>query len=341
MAVRVGFIGCGPRGTAMAQAYQAIEGVELVAACDIDEGRLAAFCERFHITHRYTDYTKMLAQEVLDIVHLATQPTLRVEPIIAAAEAKVKVILSEKPIALSLPELDEMLTACQRNGSRLVINHQLRYQSVWRRLHSALTHRELGEVTFLHAHCRMNALEQGTHLVDLVLWLLGEQMPAWVMGDSWGESDFAKTHSAPDNLVGVLVFADGLRCLVEMGPSAPALSDDDRMSMHFGIRVMGTEGWAQAWLARWQLVKRAEQQTQLRLPYDEDNFAAQFAFQRDLVRAATEPDFVHPCDAQSGRASLEIIEALCLSALEGKRIPLPLPSGISGLATMRKRALGH
>jgi predicted dehydrogenase len=322
----------------MAQAYQEIEGVELVAACDIDENRLALFCERFPIARRYTDYTKMLAEEPLDIVHLATQPTLRVEPIIAAAEAKVKVILSEKPVALSLPELDEMLLACQRNGSRLVINHQLRYQSIWRRLHSAVTHGELGDITFLHAHCRMNALEQGTHLIDLVLWLRGEQLPAEVVGEAWGEEDFAKTHSAPSHLVGVLMFADGVRCLAEMGPNAPALPDDDRMHMHFGIRVVGTEGWAQAWLGRWQLVKGAERQTLVRLPYGEDNFAAQVAFQRDLVRAVMEPAFTHPCDAQRGRASLEVIEALCLSALEGRRFPLPLPAGVSGLAAMRKQA---
>ncbi len=104
---------------------------------------------------------------------------------------------------------------------------------------------------------------------------------------------------------------------------------------------MGTEGWAQAWLGRWQLVKGVERQTHLRVSYFDDDTAAQIAFQQDLVRAATEPDFIHPCDVHKGRASLEVIEALCLSALEGKRISLPLPAGASGLTTMRERALGR
>lgn len=339
MAVRVGFLGCGPRGTYMAQCYQDVNGVELAAACDIDDARLTAFRERFGIPKGYTKFDDMLNAEPLDIVHVATQPTVRREPILAAAEAKVKVILSEKPIALSLPELDEMLNACQRNGCALVINHQLRYQSTWRRLQSAITHKEIGDLTFLHAHCCMNALEQGTHLLDLVVWLRDEQMPEWVIGDADGMEDFAKTHSAPRTVMGMMAFADGVRCLAHMGPEAPSLPDKEPIHWHFGIRAVGTEGWAQAWLGRWHLVKSAAHQTTMWVPYEDDNKVGQVALQRDLVRAATEPDFVHPCDARFGRASLELIEALCLSALEGRRIALPLPKGVSALATMRKRAL--
>ncbi len=339
MAVRVGFLGCGPRGTWMAQCYQDIDGVELAAAADMDDGRLTAFRERFGIPKGYTRFDDMLNGETLDIVHIATQPTVRREPILAAASAKVKVILSEKPIALSLPELDEMLDACQSNGCALVINHQLRYQSTWRRLQSAITRREIGDLTFLHAHCRMNALEQGTHLLDLVIWLRDGQRPEWVIGDADGMDDFAKTHSAPRTVMGMMAFADGVRCFAHMGPEASALSDTDSVPMHFGIRAVGTDGWAQVWLGRWHLVKSAAHQMTMLVSYGDDDKVGQVAFQRDLVRAATEPEFVHPCDARFGRASLELVEALCLSALEGERIVLPLPKGVSALATMRQRVL--
>ncbi|MCS7263869.1 MAG: Gfo/Idh/MocA family oxidoreductase [Armatimonadetes bacterium] len=337
MALRVGFIGCGARGTIMAQCYQRVENVEFVAACDIDEERLSIFCERFNINRCYLDWSQMLQKENLDIVHLATQPNLRKEPICAAAEAKVKVIVSEKPIALSLPDLDEMIQACQANKCKLVINHQLRYQSIWKRLQSAIENREIGDVNFFHAHCRMNALEQGTHLIDLVLWLRGNQMPTWVVADAWGYEDFEKSHSAPGSILGCLHFVDGIRCFVHMGPHATALPDNDTFHMHFGMRVVGTEGWSQIWLGRWQVVKSSRHQSSSFVPYDQDDMAAQIAFQKDVVRAAIEPEFIHPCDAKWGRASLEIIEALCLSSLEGKRVNLPLPKGISALATMRKQ----
>ncbi|MCS7186639.1 MAG: Gfo/Idh/MocA family oxidoreductase [Armatimonadota bacterium] len=336
MPLRVGFIGCGARGSVMAQCYQGVGNVELVAACDLDEKRLSTFCERFNIPKGYHDWSQMLREENLDIVHLATHPDLRKEPICAAAEAKVKVIVSEKPIALSLPDLDEMMQACQTNNCKLVINHQLRYQTVWKRLQSAIENREIGDVSFFHAHCRMNALEQGTHLIDLVLWLHGNQTPTWVLGDAWGYEDFNKSHSAPNSVVGYLHFADGVRCLVHMGPHAPALPDSDALHTHFGIRVVGTEGWSQVWLGRWQMVKSSRQQSNFIIPYEPDDMEAQTAFQRDVVRAAVEPDFIHPCDARWGRASLEIIEALCLSTLEGRRLNLPLPKGISALKVMRK-----
>lgn len=336
--IRVGFIGCGHRGTRMAECYETIEDVELIAACDIDEGRLEAFRKRFGIPNGYQRYEDMLARENLDIVHLATQPTLRREPILAAAEKRVKVILTEKPVALSLPELDEMLEACERNDVKLIINHQLRYQSPWRRLKSAIEQKEIGDLTFLFAHTRMNALEQGTHLLDLILWLRDERLPERVFGDAYGDEDFKKTHSAPRTVLGVLVFPDGVRCLVHMGPEAPELPDAEGFSMNLGIQAVGTDGRAQAWLGRWHLFKNPRDQTAVRIPYGDDDRNAQIALQKDLIHAVMEPGFRHPCDAHLGRASLELIEALCLSSLEKRQISLPLPKGTSPLATMREKA---
>ncbi len=342
MPIRVAFIGCGPRATIMASAYQGNEQVVLSAACDINDERLNAFCDRFGVQNRFTSWERMIEEVSPQILHLATQPTLRKEPILAAAEAKVPVILSEKPIALSLPDLDEMLTACQRSGSRLIVNHQLRYQSVPRRLKSAVERKEIGATSFLCAHCRMNALEQGTHLLDLVVWLKEGSTAAWAWGEAFGTNDFAKTHSAPNTVVGLLGFTDGTRCLTIMGPEAPALYDDDTFSFHFGILCVGTEGRGQMWLGRWHLFRSSLHQSLTRIPYVEDDRNAQRALQNDLIKAVEDVNFLHCCDARIGRKSLEIIEALILSGLEGKKVFLPLPQGVSGLSLMRRQALlGH
>ncbi|MCS7224009.1 MAG: Gfo/Idh/MocA family oxidoreductase [Armatimonadetes bacterium] len=337
MELRVAIIGCGHRGIAMAAAYQGNPHIRLTAACDVDEERRKTLCDRFQIPGAYSDWTKMLKEEPIDILHLATQPTFRKEPIMAAAEAKIPVVLSEKPIALSLPDLDEMLSACQKTGTRLIINHQLRYQSIPRRLKSAMERKEVGEATFLLAHCRMNALEQGTHLLDLVVWLKEKAKPQWAMGDAYGWEDFAKTHSAPGTVMGLIGFDDGTRCLAMMGPEAPSLYDEDALHFHFGIMVYGSQGRGQMWLGRWHLFKSSAHQSWTRLPYRDDDASAQRALQQDLVRAVNEPDFLHPCDARIGRTSLELIEALILSYHRQERVHLPLPTGASALQTLREQ----
>ena len=86
MSYKIGFIGCGHRGRALARAYEGIENVVLTAVADTDADRLQEFQDKFGIQKTYTTFEEMLENEALDIVNLAAQPTLRVEPIVMAAK---------------------------------------------------------------------------------------------------------------------------------------------------------------------------------------------------------------------------------------------------------------
>ena len=45
----------------------------------------------------------------------------------AAAEAGAQVVLCEKPMGVSLTECDLMIETCRAHGTKLAINHQMRY----------------------------------------------------------------------------------------------------------------------------------------------------------------------------------------------------------------------
>ncbi|GIX07394.1 MAG: hypothetical protein KatS3mg115_1797 [Candidatus Poribacteria bacterium] len=341
MRIRVGFLGAGPRGRAHAQAYAGlVDRVELVAVADLDAERRDAFAEEFAIPRRYESYPEMLQTERLEVLHIAAPVTVRTEPIRAAAEAGVPLIVSEKPIAVHRREYDTLLQIVERAGAQLVINHQLRYQTNWQKVYEAVSTDRLGEVRRILVSCRGNLLSQGTHLLDLVVMMVGDPGPGRAIATVYGEGDFATTHPSPDNSVGVLLFESGLVVDCFLGPDAPPILGEESFWLTFGMRVLGEEGRAEASLeGGYRLWGRGDSRwEQERIDYGKQDREAQAAFTADLLRVLEEPGFRHPCDARVGRISYEWLEALALSGGLSTPVRFPLPEGVSGLAMLAERA---
>lgn len=167
---------------------------QVVAAMDVDGARVRHFCAANQIAGCYTDAAEMLAQEKPDLVHVCTPPGTHAALSIRCLEAGAWV-LCEKPLCVSLAEMDRIEEAEQRTGNfcssvfqyrfgsagqhlkRLIANETMgkllvaASMTVWRRTDSyyAVPWRgkwetESGGVTMNHA----------IHAIDFLLWLVGE-----------------------------------------------------------------------------------------------------------------------------------------------------------------------
>lgn len=124
---RAVLVGTGGIGEAHVRAAEFTQGrVQLVAACDIDAGRVRAFCDKFGIPHAHTDYATMLREEKPDIVLIGAPPGLHADMSIAAMEAGAWV-LCEKPLCASLAEFDRIEAAEQRTGRHTASVFQMRF----------------------------------------------------------------------------------------------------------------------------------------------------------------------------------------------------------------------
>ena len=94
--------------------------VELVAAADRDVNRLRICGERFGINKLYSDAKEMLQKEKLDILAISTNVKGRAELTVLAVEYGAKGIMTEKPMAYSLEETDQMVEVCKNAGVPLV-----------------------------------------------------------------------------------------------------------------------------------------------------------------------------------------------------------------------------
>ncbi|MCB0087294.1 MAG: Gfo/Idh/MocA family oxidoreductase, partial [Caldilineaceae bacterium] len=107
---KVGIIGCGKPwrsegatgfGMSHAHALGYIESpdAEIVALSDIVAENAKAFQELRGGDRIYTDYHEMLATEGLDIVSISTWPHLHAQMVVDCAEAGVRAVHCEKPMA--------------------------------------------------------------------------------------------------------------------------------------------------------------------------------------------------------------------------------------------------
>ncbi|THV36451.1 Gfo/Idh/MocA family protein [Glycomyces buryatensis] len=125
--IRCGIIGTGGIANAHAHALTELGGrAELTAVAEIDPARAADFTGRFPVPAVYGDAEVMLEKERLDLVHICTPPKTHVPLAIAAMRAGVPALV-EKPTALSLAEMDELVEVEAETGVPVLTVFQHRF----------------------------------------------------------------------------------------------------------------------------------------------------------------------------------------------------------------------
>ncbi len=187
-AYRVAVIGTGKNvenpdrfGYAMAYrhaaGYQALpDKCEMVACCDLEPERAKAFADRFGLPRTYTDYGEMLAKESPDIVSVTTWPHLHEQMVVDCANAGVKAVHCEKPMALTWGGAKRMAAVCEEKGVQLTFNHMRRFGAPYRKAKALLDAGEIGDIVRMGT-AQGDLYDSGTHHVDMFCYF-NNQVPA-------------------------------------------------------------------------------------------------------------------------------------------------------------------
>ncbi|NUN92186.1 MAG: Gfo/Idh/MocA family oxidoreductase [Verrucomicrobiae bacterium] len=253
--LKAAVIGCGKRGLDHARGYAACDGIELVALVDRAEEKRKAGMDRFQVAG-YADVEEMLDQAKPDLVSIVTQPRGRADLTRQVAAGKVKAIVAEKPMALTMAEADSMVEACETAGIALIISHQMRFCREFVAGKEAICRGEIGEIQFLRGVCYGNLLNQGTHVLDMIRWYAGEPKLEWVMA-SWSDdaATFAELlgdpkraawkdeiHPAPMWMHCYFAFEGGVRASLECGLLYSRAGDSPSDWLQKRVCAVGTEG---------------------------------------------------------------------------------------------------
>jgi UDP-N-acetyl-2-amino-2-deoxyglucuronate dehydrogenase len=192
----IGFaiVGAGMVAHYHAEAIAQTPGAKLVAICRADPAR-AAEAEAHYSVPCEASYAALLARPDVEVVCICTPSGLHAEQTLAAAQAG-KHVLVEKPMALTLADADAMIHACHQSGLLLGVALQRRTDPGFAAAQSAVATGALGRLTlgcvtvpYLRTQDYYESaawrgtwkldgggalMNQGIHLLDLLLWYLGD-----------------------------------------------------------------------------------------------------------------------------------------------------------------------
>lgn len=246
--IRVGIIGAGFIGEKHAEAYQKVQAAQVVGIVDTRIQNAENIASKVG-AKAYLSLEAMLNTEALDAVDVCLPTTMHKDAVLAALQAGLDVIV-EKPFALDLNDVDEMIDAANSLKRRLMVAHVCRFMPEYIFAKTVIDNQELGQPLFFGAWresatpswswnhwLRYPALSGGTimdlqiHDIDIANWLLGTPSsfkahqinhPS-IQGPSHVISNIVYTSGAIANLEAghlmppVYPFTSGFRLLLEGG----------------------------------------------------------------------------------------------------------------------------
>jgi len=117
--LRWGIIGPGRIAPRLVRALSESRRGSLVAVASRNAERAAAFASQHAIGRSFGSYEELLRDPDVDVVYVALPNHLHAQWTVRALEAG-KHVLCEKPLALSVPEVDEIIAASRRTGRTAV-----------------------------------------------------------------------------------------------------------------------------------------------------------------------------------------------------------------------------
>ena len=232
----VAIVGCGSIAHAHVSGYQNLDNVRMVAVADPVEAARRIYQNEYDIPRGYDTIEQMLEKEKPDIVSVCTWHLLHSPLSVIAAQAGVKGVICEKPMAIAVGEADKMIEAADASGTKLVIGHQRRFTPGWNRARDLIREGAIGKPISAKNRVAEGLANWGTHSIDGTRFALDDPEPEWVMGAVERKTDrHERAVAIEDACIGFVNFDSGVQLFIESD-----LVREGASAGHF--QIQGEEG---------------------------------------------------------------------------------------------------
>jgi D-apiose dehydrogenase len=183
-------IGCGFFARNHMHAWRDTAGVQIVAVCDRDPAKVAAYRRDFGVEQGFTDAAEMLAAVRPDFADVATTVESH-RPLVELCLAHGALTICQKPFAESYRDGLAMVDAAGTAGRPLIVHENFRWQRPFRRIRAGIDSGEVGVPRFLRLSFRhgydiyanqpylaetedLALMDVGLHLFDVARFLMGD-----------------------------------------------------------------------------------------------------------------------------------------------------------------------
>ena len=334
--INFALIGCGAIANKHVTALNKLDNVKIVGAFDIDYQAAKAFGKKYSVPP-FTNIEEMVEKTNPDVFDILTPSGFHAENIFELIRFN-KHFVVEKPLALRLDQIDQILHLCDEKGLKIFVVQQNRFNPPVQKLKEALHKGRFGKLvlgTVRIRWCRDQtyydqkswrgtwALDggvltnQASHHIDMLIWMLGEV-----------ESVMAKTTArlvnieAEDTGAAIIKFRNGALGIIE------ATTATRPKDLEGSISILGEKGSVEIGgffmneLKTWNFSEPDKADNNI---WDKSSkVPSEFAwnhteFLKDVVNSLRN-NKKGLVDGLEGRKSVELINAIYESAETGKEV---------------------
>ena len=345
--MKYALIGCGRISTNHIKA--AVNNhLEIIAVCDIVPEHMEAVLQKHGLEQdasikRYTDYKKLIRENQLDLISIATESGLHAQIALDCIAAGIHVII-EKPMAMSLADADKIIALAEEKKVKVSACHQNRFNIAVQEMRKALEAGRFGKLSHGSIHVRWNRnkdyytqapwrgtwaqdggalMNQCIHGIDLLRWMLGDEIDE-VYGVT--RQQFHHYLEAEDVGMAVIKFKNGAIATVEGTTNVYPQNLEETLYLFGENGTVKLGGKSTNNIDVWNFADETEADGKNKgLEEATSNVygsghTSLFADMMDAIEKDRKP-YV---DAQAGRNALELVLAIYKSQKEGMPVRFPL-----------------
>jgi predicted dehydrogenase len=163
--VKVGVIGTGFIGPAHIEALRRLGNIEVVTLAECSHDIAKSKAEILSVEKYYGDYKQLLKNRDIQSVHICSPNYLHYQMSKEALEAG-KHVICEKPLAISVPEAEELVELADKTSLVNAVNFNIRYYPLMRQVKAMVEKGDIGDILAI----------QGSYLQD---WLFYQTDYNW------------------------------------------------------------------------------------------------------------------------------------------------------------------
>lgn len=198
--MKYALIGCGRIATNHVTAA-VNNNMEIVAVCDIVPEKMEAILKKHGLVDdksikRYTDYKKMIEENELELVSIATESGKHASIALDVIDAGINVII-EKPMAMNIADAEEIIKRAAEKNVKVSACHQNRFNVAIQEVRKAIEGERFGKLSHASINVRWNRnkgyydqapwrgtweedggclMNQCIHGIDLLRWMMGDEV---------------------------------------------------------------------------------------------------------------------------------------------------------------------
>ncbi len=322
--------------------------LNIVAVCDVLPEAMEVLLgkhglEKDSSIKRYTDYKKMLSENDIELVSIATESGIHAEIALYCIDQGVNLII-EKPMAMSMADAEEIIRRSEEKGVKVSACHQNRFNVAVQELRHAVEGGRFGRLSHGSIHVRWNRNEgyytqapwRGTwaqdggclmnqciHGIDLLRWMMGDEVEE-VYGVT--KQQFHDYLECEDIGMAVVKFKNGAVGTIEGTTNVYPQNLEETLYLFGETGTVKIGGTSTNNIDVWNFAdENAADEKNKGLQEATSNVygnghTSLFADVMEAIKNDRKP-YV---DAVAGRNALEMILAIYQSAATGKAVKLPL-----------------